>query len=51
MTLVDSEVAAIMLRVTPRRIQQLVKDGCLTNHGTTRRIRLDLDEVERFRLR
>ena len=49
--LIDSEVAALMLQVTPRRVQQLVKDGELQNHGTPRRILLLLDEVESFRLR
>lgn len=51
MSLIDPEVAALLLRVTARRVQQLVKDGALTNHGTARKIRLRLDEVEAFRLR
>lgn len=48
--LVDTEVAALILGLTQRRIQQLVHAGVLTNHGTTRTIRLQLDDIERFRL-
>ena len=43
--LVDAEVAAIILRVTPRRIRQLAADGTLTNHGQPRKLRLDIDQV------
>ena len=49
MILVDTETAAIALGVTPRRIRQLVEAGKLTNHGTTRRIMLDVAELLRFR--
>lgn len=42
MILVDAEVAALVLRVTPRCIQKWVATGRYVNHGTPRRIRLDL---------
>jgi hypothetical protein len=45
MTLIDSEVAALMLRCTDRHVRRLVAAGSLLNHGTTRRIRVDLDAV------
>lgn len=48
--MIDTEMAAVLLRVTPRRVQQLVRDGLLVNYGTPRRIMLKLDEVEVFRL-
>lgn len=34
--LIDAEVAALMLQVTPRRVRQMTgtKPGQLTNHGT-----------------
>lgn len=46
-TLIDTEVAALILNVTPRRVRQLITEGKLTNHGEPRRIRLDLDQVTR----
>lgn len=48
---IDCETAALLLGVTARRVQQLVKEGKLANQGTPRRIRVSLDEVEAFRLR
>lgn len=48
MTLISTSLAAVALGCTPRRIQQLVHDKKLTNHGTTRRIRLEVDEVYDF---
>lgn len=47
MTLIDTEMAAVMLDVSPRWVQHLVSVGDLTNHGTPRRILLDIDEVSR----
>ena len=49
MTLIDTAMAAVALGVTDRRIRQLVTAGKLTNHGTTRRILLNLEEVRDFR--
>ena len=48
-TLVDTETAAIALGVTARRIRQLVAEGKLTNHGTARRILVDIAELQDFR--
>ncbi len=45
MTLIDTAMAAVVLGVTARRVQQFVAQGDLTNHGDARHIRLDLDEV------
>jgi hypothetical protein len=49
MTLVDTETAAIALGVTARRVRQLVAEGKLTNHGTARRILVDIAELQDFR--
>lgn len=44
--LIGSEMAAIMLGCSQRHIQNLVKQGALTNHsGQKRDIRLDVDEL------
>lgn len=48
MRVIDTATAAVLLGCTPRRVQQLVQCGTLTNHGTTRRIRLDVDELSDF---
>ena len=48
MRLIDAREAAVILGVTPRRIQQLVQTGALTNHGTPRRIQLEVDKVSDF---
>lgn len=48
MRLIDSATAAVLLGCTSRRVQQLVQCGSLTNRGTTRRIRLSVDEVSDF---
>ena len=45
MTLIDTAMAALVLGVTVRRVQQFVAQGDLTNHGNARQIRLDLQEV------
>lgn len=44
-TLIDTEVAALMLRCTDRHVRRLVAAGKVLNHGTTRRLLLDLDAV------
>ena len=49
LTLVDTDTAAIALGVTSRRIRQLVAEGKLTNHGTARRILVDIAELQNFR--
>lgn len=43
--LLDTRDAATAAGLTPRRIQQLVKDGRIPNRGTPRRIRVHLDDV------
>lgn len=48
MTLIDTAMAAHVLRVTARRVRQFVAQGDLTNHGNARHIRLDLDEVSTY---
>jgi hypothetical protein len=47
-TLINTSLAAVILGVTPRRIQQLVQAEELTNRGTPRHIRLSVDEVSDF---
>lgn len=42
--MVDSRTAALAYGVTSRTIRRWVEDGRLINHGTRRRIRVDLDE-------
>ena len=51
MTLIDTSLAAYVLRVTTRRVRQFVAQGDLTNHGDARHIRLDLDEVSTYAAR
>lgn len=43
--ILDTRDAATAAGLTPRRIQQLVKDGRIPNRGTARRIRVHLDDV------
>lgn len=43
--LLDTRDAATAAGLTPRRIQQLVKEGRIPNRGTPRRIRVHLDDV------
>lgn len=45
MKLIDTGVAAYILKVSVRRVQQFVAQGVLTNHGKAKRIVLDLAEV------
>ena len=44
----DSEAAAVALGCSVRHVQNLVTRGELTNHGTPRRILIDLDEIEKY---
>jgi len=46
-TLVDTQVAAVAVGVTRRTVQLWVAKGLLANHGTARRIRVDLNELAR----
>lgn len=50
MTLIDSEVAALVLGCSIRQVQTLVKEGKLTNYGARHRLSLDLDDVTDRRL-
>ena len=43
--LIDTDTAAVALGCTGRHVRRLIRDGGLTNHGSERRIRLDVDEV------
>lgn len=43
--ILDTRDAATAAGLTPRRIQQLVKEGRIPNRGTPRRIRVHLDDV------
>ena len=43
--ILDTRDAATAAGLTPRRIQQLVKEGHIPNHGTARRIRVRLSDV------
>jgi len=45
MILIDPALAAVILRRTPRTIRRLVTSGQLTNHGTPRRILIDLEQA------
>lgn len=42
---IDIETAAVVLGCTGRHVRRMVADGRLVNHGTARRILVDLDEV------
>ena len=44
----DSEAAAVALGCSVRHVQNLVSRGDLTNHGTPRRILVDLDEIDEY---
>lgn len=46
MTLVDTTVAALAAGVTPRTIRRWIHTGRLTNHGTPRHIRINLDQLD-----
>ena len=45
MTLIDTAMAAIVLQSSERRVRRLVERGLLLNHGTARKMRVDLDEI------
>lgn len=47
MRLIDSETAASALDVTSRTVRRMVASGLLVNHGTAKRIQLDISEVIR----
>ena len=49
--LVETDVAAAALGVTPAAVRQLAYRGRIKKYGTTRRRRYDLDELERLALR
>ena len=42
--ILDTRDAATAAGLTPRRIQQLVKEGRIPNRGTPRRVRVHLDD-------
>lgn len=46
MRLVDTEVAACAVGVTPRTIRRWVQRDRLTNHGDWRHILVDLDALD-----
>lgn len=45
MTLVDTEVAALAHGLHVRKVRRMVERGQLANHGTARRMRVDLWDV------
>ena len=45
MTLIDTATAAIAAGVTPRTIRRWIHNGRLTNHGTNRHIRININEL------
>lgn len=45
MTLIDTAMAAAMLRCSVRHIRDLIERGTLTNHGTSRRALVSLDAL------
>lgn len=45
MTLIDTAMAAAMLRCTPRHVRNLIARGILHNHGTERRALVSLDAL------
>lgn len=45
MRLVDTRIAALAAGITDRAIRYRIAKGTLTNHGTPRHIRVDLDEL------
>ena len=45
MTLIETDLAALMLHCTPRWVRHLVQQGIFHNHGTARHILLDVDQV------
>lgn len=49
MKLIDSATAAVALSVTERTIRRMVASGKLANHGTARRILIDLADLVHVR--
>jgi phage terminase Nu1 subunit (DNA packaging protein) len=47
-TLIDSEMAAVLLGVSVRRVRQMVDEGKITNHGDPRSFAFDLDAISRL---
>lgn len=45
MTLIDTAMAAVVLQSSERRVRRLVERGLLINHGTARKVRVDLAEI------
>jgi argininosuccinate lyase len=45
MTLIDTEMAATMLRCSARHVRALVARGVLLNHGTAKRVLLSLESL------
>ena len=45
MTLIDTAMAAVVLQSSERRVRRLVERGVLVNHGTPRKMRVDLDQI------
>jgi len=46
-TLIDSEMAAVLLGVSVRRVRQMVDEGKVTNEGTARQFAFDIDAISR----
>ena len=47
MTLIDSEMAAVLLGVSVRRVRQMVDEGKIANLGPPRSFAFDLDAISR----
>ena len=47
MTLIDSEMAAVLLGVSVRRVRQMDDEGKVTNEGTLRQFAFDIDAISR----
>lgn len=49
MKLIDTELAALILGVTERRVRQMVTEGKITNHGhSAQRFEYDLEAISRL---
>ena len=47
--IIDTEMAAYVLELSPRRVRELVQHGALTNYGTRGHILLRYSEVTAYR--
>ena len=47
MTLIDSEMAAVLLGVSVRRVRQMVDERKITNQGSAKQFAFDLDAISR----